>query len=292
MEVQKCLHTFASWSGLQANPNKTGIYFGGVSEENIDNILRSSGFNKENFPFRYLGIPLSSSRLTITACAPLLDSISANLIHLSTHFLSYAGRLQLINSIIFGIINYWCTPFLLPAALLIEITKMCRRFFWNSEDKRHKMIFFGWTRICRPKSEGGLNIKELLSWNKSLICKLIFKLSIRKGAWEIWASDHFLPSTSIWEVIKCQSDSWAWKNLLNVRDYICEHADTNAIDLFRSWVSSDKFNVSRAYDFLRPKSTPCTWQKIVWNNAAVPKHSIISVLAIQNALPTYDNLVT
>lgn len=293
LAVKSCLDTFATWSGLHANPAKTGIYFGGVPVANVDNILENTGFRKEAFPFRYLGIPLNASRLTVSICAPLLDSIAAKIHHWSTHFLSYAGRLQLINSVIFGILNFWCTPFLLPATILKEIDKMCRRFFWNYEVNNRRMVFFSWHNICKPKAEGGLNIKETLSWNKSLACKLIHKLLIRKGIWAIWATNYYLISTKFWNVIKCHSDTWSWKNLLSTRDSIIAKAGslTEAARLFHTWCSAGKFLISRAYDFLRTRRPVVFWHPVAWNMAAIPKHSVILTLAAQNSLPTYDNIM-
>lgn len=266
----KCsLDLFAPGSGLHANSTKTGLYLGGIHPDVAQDIINYTGFVRETFPFRYLGIPLNASRLTLDICAPLLDLISSKIHSWSTHLLSYAGRLQLVNSVIFGILNFWCSPFLLPTTLLNEISKLCRRFFWNYGLHDRKLIFLSWDRICKPKSEGGFNVKEMLSWNKALACKLIFKLINKKGVWAIWAQDQYLLSTTIWDVVKCQSDTWSWKNIKigSVQD---------AALLFQSWTLSGRFVVSKAYDFFHSKRPTVSWHKTIWDSAVIPKHSVTS----------------
>lgn len=130
----------------------------------------------------------------------LLGSIASKIQHWSMKFLCYYGRLQLLNSAIFGILNYWCTPFFLPNALLKEVEKLCCRFFWNYANKDKKMFFFSWNKFCEPNIEEGFNVKEALSWNKVLACKWIYKLLDRKGVWAIWACSYHLPNLSIWDV--------------------------------------------------------------------------------------------
>lgn len=131
-----------------------------------------------------------------------------------------------------------------------------------------------------PKMEGGFNIKELLSWNKALSCKLICKLIRKKGVWAIWATDHYLFSPTIWEVIKCHSNAWSWKNLLSIRDYIIEKTNSthDAMIVLNSWLNEGKFLISRAFDFFRFHGSVFPWRKVIWNTDVIPKHSIFMFL--------------
>ena len=51
-------------------------------------------------------------------CAPLVDKVTARINHWAAKFLSYAGRYQLIKTVIFSIQNYWSRHFLLPKSVL------------------------------------------------------------------------------------------------------------------------------------------------------------------------------
>ena len=53
------LRVFGRVSGLDLNPSKSSIYFGGAKECVKTNILQLTGFVEGTFPFTYLGVPLA-----------------------------------------------------------------------------------------------------------------------------------------------------------------------------------------------------------------------------------------
>ncbi|XP_074299536.1 uncharacterized protein LOC141630660 [Silene latifolia] len=112
--VKKALSEFALNSGLHANIEKTNIYFGGVPHSIMQEILDATGFFLGHFPFRYLGLPLATSKLKISMFDSLVTKIQKCIHHWSSQALSYAGRAQLLNSVIFGLDNFWCSSLLLP----------------------------------------------------------------------------------------------------------------------------------------------------------------------------------
>ncbi|KAK9689235.1 hypothetical protein RND81_09G045200 [Saponaria officinalis] len=61
--VSTTLDAFAHVFGLWANTEKIDVYLGGIAHVTADQILGATGFTRGSFPFRYLGIPLNSSRL-------------------------------------------------------------------------------------------------------------------------------------------------------------------------------------------------------------------------------------
>jgi len=65
---------------------------------------------------KYLGVPLISSRLKAVYCKGLMDRITSEVRHWTCRTLSYAGRVQLINSVLFSIQVYWASLFLSGAS--------------------------------------------------------------------------------------------------------------------------------------------------------------------------------
>ena len=61
--------------GLSANTNKSDIYFSGVSQLNQHIIFEQTGFSLGSFPFRYLGLLLSTEELAHHASYTLIDKI-------------------------------------------------------------------------------------------------------------------------------------------------------------------------------------------------------------------------
>lgn len=90
--------------------------------------------------------------------------------------LSYAGRLQIINAILFSIRSFWGTVFILPQSVLKDVDRKCRKFLWGSTKVRKKVCLVDWDKVCCPKKAGGLNIKDCRSWNIASVGKLMWQL--------------------------------------------------------------------------------------------------------------------
>lgn len=61
---------------------------------------------------------------------PLIDKIWDCMLCWTNRSLSFAGRLQLIKSVISNIVNFWSSAFILPAKCLETIESMCSAFLW------------------------------------------------------------------------------------------------------------------------------------------------------------------
>ncbi|XP_074271262.1 uncharacterized protein LOC141595191 [Silene latifolia] len=281
-------------SGLQANVDKTEIYFGGVSPSIKSQILITSGFSEGSFPFRYLGLPLNTARTTVDMYGILVNKIQASIQHWSSKLLSYAGRLQLLNSVVFGIENFWCASVLLPKSVLKTINKLCKNFFWNIKATDKKMIVKSWSSICAPTNEGGFGVKELLSWNKALISKWLWLLDqTPQGLWSIWHSEYHLSHCSIWDVAVQDRYSESFRSIISVKNDLLTvtGSPVAARALLHSWCSGGKFQVAAAYNWFRPCHPTISWSKGLFHKVVVPRHNIITSLACQQKLATVDKLI-
>ena len=97
--IKKVLDMFQRISGL--TPNKTTM-------------LRCLGFEEGKLHVRYFGTSLITSKLKATDCKALVDKITARIKSWTNKSLSYAGRLQLIQYVLFRIQVYWSGFFILP----------------------------------------------------------------------------------------------------------------------------------------------------------------------------------
>jgi len=86
----------------------------GIPEDKQQQLLQLTGFAQGSFPVKYLGIPLSLRKWSIADCHALVEKITTRINTWTTRHLSYAGRLQLINSVIFSLHTYWSSMFILP----------------------------------------------------------------------------------------------------------------------------------------------------------------------------------
>ncbi|XP_056688114.1 uncharacterized protein [Spinacia oleracea] len=157
------------WVGSQSNESE--VYLASVTDTVSSNLLSKLGIRMGSFPFKYLGVPLTTRKLSFTDCKPLIEKIVARVKSWVAKLLSYAGRLQLIRSVLFGIQLYWSQIFVMPKKVMKEIQRICRCFLWAGSEGGSRKGLVAWEHLCLPKSCGGWNLKDLTIWNKASITK-------------------------------------------------------------------------------------------------------------------------
>jgi hypothetical protein len=174
--IRTVLTNFQDLSGLYPNPNKSGIFLGGVLNAEREQIICILGFREGDLPMKYLGGPLLSSRLKVVYCMGLVDRITSKVRHWTSRTLSYVGRVQLINSILFSIQVYWASLFLLFGQVIKNVEQIMKSFVWSGSDMRTTGAKVAWDQVYLSKKEGGLGIKRIIKWNKIALLKHIWNL--------------------------------------------------------------------------------------------------------------------
>lgn len=105
--IKKQLEAFAETTGLEANPSKSQIFFGGVEITKQNKLVELLQMEIGMFPVRYLGVPLVASRLGVKHYKSLIERITGRITSWNAKNLSYAGRLQSIRSVLLSIHVYW-----------------------------------------------------------------------------------------------------------------------------------------------------------------------------------------
>ncbi|XP_058725372.1 uncharacterized protein LOC131596660 [Vicia villosa] len=117
-------------------------------------ILKTTQFVEGKLPFRYLGVPLSSRKISIAQCQSLIDKLAMRIQHWSIKMLSYAGHQQLINSVFMAILSYWMQAFPIPKKVIGKVESICRNFLWSAKAEGRK-DYVAWENLCEPKNVGG-----------------------------------------------------------------------------------------------------------------------------------------
>jgi hypothetical protein len=73
--------------------------------------------------------------------------------------------------------------FPLPASVGARIEKLQRDFLWVGIGDVFKYHLVNWSKVCNPISEGGLDIKNLMMFNRALIGKWLWHYGIEREAW-------------------------------------------------------------------------------------------------------------
>nr|GEY19893.1 hypothetical protein [Tanacetum cinerariifolium] len=148
--IKGALNEFQEASGLIPSIPKSKGYFCNVLNFTKIAILQILPFEEGYLSVKYLGVPLITSRLVFRDCKELIKKVNIQVDDWKTKFLSAAGRLQLIRSVLSSMHIYRASMFILPSHVLIDIEQIIRRFLWKG---RYKVA---WEAVSLPKDEGGL----------------------------------------------------------------------------------------------------------------------------------------
>ncbi|KAL0295377.1 UNVERIFIED_CONTAM: Retrovirus-related Pol polyprotein from type-2 retrotransposable element R2DM [Sesamum radiatum] len=192
------LTVFAELSGLQANLQKSNLILSRSATPLRDTLLAILDFQEGHLPLRYLGLPLLASRLSVADCRPILQKIEARIRGWDGIVLSFAGRVQLIKSVLSALQVYWAMAFILPKHVIKEIEKRLRNFLWKgSIETGYAKV--SWKQVCRPVNEGGLGIRDIHALNKSLMSRHLWRLIAqeRSSIWVNWIFHYRLQHYSV-----------------------------------------------------------------------------------------------
>jgi hypothetical protein len=116
------------------------------------------------FPIRYLGIPLSITKLPKTACRYLIDSVADKLPAWKGSMMHISGRLTLIKSTLSAVPIHTAICLELSAWVRKALIKIMRGFLWT-----------GTEAVQRPLPEGGLCIPDLEKMGMALRLTWLWK---------------------------------------------------------------------------------------------------------------------
>lgn len=150
--LKALLNTFANVTGLKVNYNKSSMVHINVSEERAEILINTMGCKRGFFLFTYLGLPLGLSKPIVEQCLPLVQRIQKKLMGLAT-FMTQAGRLLLVKSILASLPIFFMCCLDLPETIKKQIIKYLRHCLWRGADlEDHRPAMVAWNVVCRPKN--------------------------------------------------------------------------------------------------------------------------------------------
>ncbi|XP_062099618.1 uncharacterized protein LOC133805450 [Humulus lupulus] len=252
------LDDFSFATGLTINSAKSQIVFGGVSSTVRNVISQEMNLMEGSFPLKYLGDPMRPTKWHHEDCDIILQKIRLRLNSWSSRHLSYAGRMQLIHSVLFGLRNYWMSIFILPQSVVKEIEKLCRSFLWGSASLRSQPHLASWKKVCLPKAYGGLGFRDGALWNRAILAKYIWALSEQP---EI-----------LWLVLE-----------------ECHIREKFGLTEIKAAGSFGRFQPSKLYNSAQNQQI-VDYYSTVWCKLSLPKHRFLLWQVINEQLLTRDNL--
>jgi hypothetical protein len=210
--VNDLLDKMGNNTGLSINRDKSKVYFSkGCS--NIQELLNTLKISEGKLPVRYLGLPLSINYPKAMHFLPLLDKLRAQVGGWASQSLSFAGRLELIKSVLFGNLSYWFQTLAFPISISNEIERILGNFLWK--DSLHTI---SWGDICKLKSEAGLGIMRVQDMCKAAGLKMVWRFLNSNSLWSSWMERRYLKGSSFWESSSRLLDSGTWKLMTGLID--------------------------------------------------------------------------
>jgi hypothetical protein len=178
------LRAFEKLSGLKTNFHKSELFCFGDTKKRVAKYVRLFGCKEGEFPFRYLGIPMSPSRLLNRDWRAVEERFQKKLSSWKGKLLSSRERLVLTNSVLSSLPMFMMSFFRIPKGVLEKLDYYRSRFFWQCDEYKKKYRLAKWSILHKPKSVGGMGIIDLDTQNKCLLSKWIVKLLNKDGMWQ------------------------------------------------------------------------------------------------------------
>lgn len=149
-----------------------------------------------------------------------------------------------------------------------------------------------WKTVCLSKDKGGLQLRDISTWNKALLAKTLWNIHTKNDSLRIqWIHIKYLSESTIQEFLSHICLTHLLKNILTLRDHIlqdCSGDYHSAAELLEKWFGTK--GMGAAYHHLREKCEMQLQHKAIWKNYIPPKFSITMQLAIRGRLKTVDRL--
>jgi len=156
-EFKSTLDLFLKATGMQINSGKSQVCVAGFGRRERTLMANLFPFQLQDLesPFKYLGFWLKPVAYKKEDWNWLIAKLEARISHWSFRWLSRAGRLTLIKSVLLAIPVYWAALTWIPKGVLEKIRRICCRFLWAGSKESSVLPWVAWDKIARPKEWGG-----------------------------------------------------------------------------------------------------------------------------------------
>ncbi|KAL0355136.1 UNVERIFIED_CONTAM: hypothetical protein Sradi_3960500 [Sesamum radiatum] len=168
----------------------------------------------------YLGLSRMSNKSKTELFANIRERVCAKTVGWKERYLSQAGKLTLIKSVLQAIPSYIMSCFRIPITLLSEMNRHMASFFWDS-GKNHKIHWLRWGKMCKRMNDGGLGQRDLHSFNMALLAKQGWRLMTRPEALlSRILTARYYPNSNFCEAKKKANASFTRQSLLAAQSLV------------------------------------------------------------------------
>jgi len=185
LHAKRILCWFEIISGLKVNFYKSSLIGINLDNDYTSSLANSVFCRSDTFPVRYRGLPLGANPNRLSTWKPVLSTIRAKLSIWKGNFLSMAGRLCLIKSVLSFLPLFYISVFVMPKGIIKVISSLTWSFLWKGTSTSHGIFKVAWHKVIKSKSSGGLGLGSILNKNLALLFKWLWNLDNGvAGGWQ------------------------------------------------------------------------------------------------------------
>ena len=151
--LKAILRGFKLAFGLKINFHKSKLAGINVPSNAVVVYSKTLNCTQMGVPFKYLGLEVGGNPRKKLFWEPVITKLKARLSMWKGRFLSMAGRICLINSVISAIPLYYLSLFKAPESVCKSIISIQRRFLWGWEKVNKPIAWVRWKDVCSPREE-------------------------------------------------------------------------------------------------------------------------------------------
>ncbi|GAU43492.1 hypothetical protein TSUD_92030 [Trifolium subterraneum] len=161
--------------GLKVNYNKSELIGVNVQSSWLCDAANTLNCKVGTFPTKYLGLPIGCDPRKIRTWEPVINSLRKKLSSWKCRSLSMGRRLVLLKSVLSALPIYFLSFCKVPPGIISSIESLFKKILWGGVKRQKRSIGLN-GKVCKPKQEGGLGIKDLKLFNIALLGKWWWRL--------------------------------------------------------------------------------------------------------------------
>lgn len=223
--LMEILHSYGAASGQVINTNKSSISFSGKTPQEVRIRVKDQlKIEKEGGVGKYLGLPEHFGRKKKDLFASIVDRMKQKAMSWNSRFLSTAGKVTMLQSVLSPIPNFAMTCFRLPVSLCNQIQYVLTRFLWDAKEGDNKISWVAWDTLTLPKDQGGLGFKDVQLFNQALLAKIAWRLITKPNCLlaRVLIGKYCIKAPFL-KIAPAPSSSHGWKGILWGRDLLLSH---------------------------------------------------------------------